>query len=140
MHIIPKLPPFTHTPITRRRSKQSNTVLQFTVLTLALSRALWGVPGPEAFEPLCWLTGATTVASGLSYLVGGGKCVRGYGMCVCSAMWRVVLAAAGRRRLTLLPTRASTGTAMLKRPKIWGKGKGKGAPSDQQPPPAPPSA
>lgn len=43
------------------------------MLTLALSRALWGVPGPEAFEPLCWLTGATTVASGFSYFVGGGK-------------------------------------------------------------------
>lgn len=47
-------------------------MLQFGVLTLALSRAVWDAPSPEVFEPLCWLTGATTVASGLSYLVGDG--------------------------------------------------------------------
>lgn len=51
---------------------QTNTVLQFGVLTLALSRALWDVPSVEVFEPLCWLTGATTVGSGLTYLVGDG--------------------------------------------------------------------
>lgn len=52
---------------------QTNTVLQFGVLTLALSRALWDVPSAEIFEPLCWLTGATTVGSGLTYLVGDGR-------------------------------------------------------------------
>lgn len=55
------------------RHPQTNTVLQFGVLTLALSRALWDVPAAEIFEPLCWLTGATTVASGLTYLVGDGR-------------------------------------------------------------------
>lgn len=60
----------TPTPTT----KQTNTVLQFSVLTLALSRALWDVPSAEIFEPLCLLTGATTVGSGLTYLVGDGAC------------------------------------------------------------------
>lgn len=60
---------------------QSNTVLQFAVLTLALSRTLWTAPALEAaFQPLCWLTGATTVASGLTYLVGGGALCVGVGV------------------------------------------------------------
>lgn len=46
------------------------------MLTLALSRAVWDVPSLEVFEPLCWLTGATTVGSGLTYLVGDGACRR----------------------------------------------------------------
>lgn len=31
---------------------QFNTALQFTVLSMSVSRAMWGLPGPEIFEPL----------------------------------------------------------------------------------------
>lgn len=66
---------------------QTNTVLQFSVLTLALSRALWDMPSADVFEPLCWLTGATTVGSGLTYLVGDGASFPSSFWC--RALWRV---------------------------------------------------
>jgi len=45
-----------------------NTGLQMTLLGGGLSSAAWGLPTPDTFSGLCYVTGATTWASGLDYL------------------------------------------------------------------------
>mmetsp|Transcript_20780 Transcript_20780/g.29334 ORF Transcript_20780/g.29334 Transcript_20780/m.29334 type:complete len:324 (-) Transcript_20780:37-1008(-) len=44
-----------------------NTVLQFLTLTVGLMQPIYGIP-TEYLAGLCWLTGGTTFASGLSYV------------------------------------------------------------------------
>ncbi len=62
--------------ITPNLLSKVNTALQFSVLAVALLRVLGGEAVPpaleEAFLPLCWLTGGTTIGSGLTYLAGDG--------------------------------------------------------------------
>ncbi len=114
------------------------------MLTLALSRALWDAPSPDVFEPLCWLTGATTVGSGLSYLVGDGEkkqkqkqkprragCawVCGMGACMCTRWegWRRPLYVS---RLPFIHSFIPPGTKVLSLRKHKKKDKG----SDDEPP------
>lgn len=49
-----------------------NTVLQFGLIVSTLGNFSWGFPLLEHLEPLWWLTGSATIASGLGYLSGSG--------------------------------------------------------------------
>ena len=47
-----------------------NTLFQVGVLFFALTNAAWpGVPGEGALTAMCWLTGATTFATGVDYFI-----------------------------------------------------------------------
>ena len=49
-----------------------NTVLQFAMVGATIGHYMMGMPTIEQLEPLWWITGATTLTSGLSYLNGSG--------------------------------------------------------------------
>lgn len=49
-----------------------NTVFQFAMVGATLGHYMLGVPSIEQLEPIWWITGGTTLTSGLSYLNGSG--------------------------------------------------------------------
>jgi cardiolipin synthase (CMP-forming) len=53
-------------------ASKANTFIQFSLLISTLSNYLVGIPQLEMLEPVWYLTGLSTVISGLSYLDGKG--------------------------------------------------------------------
>eukprot|EP00597_Dinobryon_sp_UTEXLB2267_P008996 CAMPEP_0170084762 /NCGR_PEP_ID=MMETSP0019_2-20121128/19854_1 /TAXON_ID=98059 /ORGANISM="Dinobryon sp., Strain UTEXLB2267" /LENGTH=185 /DNA_ID=CAMNT_0010300965 /DNA_START=165 /DNA_END=722 /DNA_ORIENTATION=+ len=51
---------------------KTNTCFQFLLITVTLCNFTCGYPEMTYIEPLWWMTGTTTVVSGLSYLDGSG--------------------------------------------------------------------
>jgi cardiolipin synthase len=51
---------------------KANTGLQFSVVILTLAHFSFGHPPIYMIEPLWWITGTTTILSGVSYIDGSG--------------------------------------------------------------------
>eukprot|EP01038_Epipyxis_sp_PR26KG_P009945 gene9945-13378_t len=58
--------------ITPSYFSKANTGLQFLLLTSTLSSFSFGFPAVIYIEPLWWITGCTTIGSGIGYLDGSG--------------------------------------------------------------------